>query len=395
MTKKFPLLLFFLLIFMYSYSQSKITIKGLITDKENYPIIYAGVGIIKKNIGTTSTEEGTFRFYVTNKELNDTLEISSIGYHTYKVLIKDFINNKNKKIILNEKTTELSEISIMTTEEYVKKAIKSLKQNTISKNHQLNILYRRWSVEDNICRFYIEHFINVIDKGPSSYMRKYSIKESRKSSEYRFVKNLQNRHAIEYMEMNNPLRQGIYMNDYTWKKVKNSSYDGEDINIIEGVDKSNLITLFIGYDTYRIYRIEITRKPPKIGKYLHAIYLYKKNKEGKLYLSYHKREWQGSARIPQNVKRLLSQKNKSIGDYMPIAFRHEAYVLALEEDKKKFDTYETTEKKDMSLYEIPYNATFWNTVSLPPKTKFYTKNSKELESLYGVPIETQFKYSNQ
>ena len=169
-TKKFSLLFFFLFIFVCSYSQSKIVIKGIIIDEENYPIIYAGVGIIKKNIGTTSTEEGTFRFYVPNKELNDTLEISSIGYYTHKILVKNFIQSKNNRIVLKEKTTELSEISIMTTEEYVKKAIKSLKQNTISKNHQLNILYRRWSVEDNICRFYIEHFINVIDKGPSSYI---------------------------------------------------------------------------------------------------------------------------------------------------------------------------------------------------------------------------------
>ena len=45
----------------------------------------------------------------------------------------------------------------MNTEDYVKMALKNLKNNSISKNHQLKILYRRWSVEDNICRFYIEH----------------------------------------------------------------------------------------------------------------------------------------------------------------------------------------------------------------------------------------------
>lgn len=384
-----------MLVCFCSFSQSKILIKGLIIDQENYPVPYAGVGVIEKNIGTTSTEEGTFRFYVTDGELNDMLEISSIGYHTYKILIKDFISRKNNKIVLEEKTTELSEISLMTTEEYVMNALKTLKKNTISKNHELKILYRRWSVEDNICRFYIEHLMNVIDKGPSSYMTKYSIEQSRKSSEYRFIKNLQNRHAIEYMEMNNPLRRGIYLNDYQWKKVKNSSYDGEDVTIIEGSDDSNIIKLFIGYDTFKIYRLEITRKPPKVGKYLHAIYLYKKNIHGKLYLSYHKREWQGFGKIPENVKRLMLQKNKSIGNYMPVAFRHEAYVLGLEEDKKKFNTYETTEKKDMTLYQIPYKSSFWNTVSLPPKTNFYSKNIRELESLYGVPIETQFKYSNK
>ena len=50
---------------------------------------------------------------------------------------------------------------------------------------------------------------------------------------------------------------------------------------------------------------------------------------------------------------------------------------------------------DMTLYEIPYNEIFWNSTSLPPETSFYKKNISELESLFNVPIATQFKYSNR
>lgn len=49
---------------------------------------------------------------------------------------------------------------------------------------------------------------------------------------------------------------------------------------------------------------------------------------------------------------------------------------------------------DMTLYDIPYNKYFWDNVSLPPETLFYKKNSGELESLFNVPIESQFKLSN-
>ena len=391
--------LFFFIFFIFFtsilFSQNKIALKGLIIDQENFPIPYAGVGIINKNIGTTSTEEGTFYFVITNKEVKDTLEISSMGYITYKIRVADFLSQKSTKIVLKEKTTELSEISLMTTEEYIKNALKNLKKNSVSKNHQLKILYRRWSVEDNICRFYIEHFMNVIDKGPSSYMTRYSIQESRKSSEYRFIKNLQNRHAIEYMEMNNPLRKGVYLNDYKWQKIKNSSYDGEDVLVVEGSEnEKNNIKLYIGYDSYKIYRFEIIKNQPKVGDSLKAIYIYKKNKKGKLYLSYHTREWQSTAKLPKNIKTLLVQKNKNIGDYIPMAFRHEVFVLELEEDKKSFETFKTLEKMDMTLYKVPYNANFWEGISLPPETKFYKKNIAELESLYSVPISTQFKYSN-
>ena len=70
---------------------------------------------------------------VTDQEMNDTLQISSIGYDTYKVRIKDFISQKSHKVILKEKTIELSEISIVSTEYYVKKALKNLKNNTVRK----------------------------------------------------------------------------------------------------------------------------------------------------------------------------------------------------------------------------------------------------------------------
>ena len=392
--KKKVFLLFSLLVTLNIFSQQKIALKGIILDQDKLPVPYASIGIISKNIGTTSTEEGTFNFIVTNKEKIDYLEISSIGYQTFKITVNDFLSRKNKTIILKEKTTELSEISIMNTEDYVKMALKNLKNNSISKNHQLKILYRRWSVEDNICRFYIEHFMNVIDRGPSSYITKYAIEESRKSSEYRYIKNLQNRHAIEYMELNNPLRKGIYHGDYKWKKIENSSYDGEDINIIEGLNDTSSLKLYIGYDTFKIYKLEITRNPPKKGKYLHSLYLYKKNKEGKLYLSYHNREWRGSGKLTENMKRILLKQKKITGNYIPIAYRHEVFVLELEQDKKRFEKYKTIEEMDMTLYDIPYNKYFWDNVSLPPETLFYKKNIGELESLFNVPIESQFKLSN-
>ena len=48
--------------------------------------------------------------------------------------------------------------------------LKKLKENTLNKNHELDLLYRRWSVEDNTCRFLIEQNIKAIDRGPSSYL---------------------------------------------------------------------------------------------------------------------------------------------------------------------------------------------------------------------------------
>ena len=256
------------------------------------------------------------------------------------------------------------------------------------------MIYRRWSVEDNICRFYIEQFLNVIDRGPSSYIVKSNIFQSRKSSEYRFIKNEQKVHAVQYMEWNNPLRKGLIVNSFKWKKIKNSSYDGEDIIIVEGSKNGEKLKLFIGYDSYKIYRLEVD-KVPQTGKSLTASYIYKKNTNGKLYLGYHLREWKGASKTPENVKKAIINSGKKPRNFIPLAYRHEVFVVELIENKKLFSKFEDMGQKDMTLYNIPYNDKFWKKISLPAETNFFKKNISELESLYGVPIETQFEYSNK
>lgn len=375
-------------------AQESIAITGKILDQNGYEIPYAAVGVLNKNIGSTSTEDGAFYFRVPYNTLEDTLTVSSLGFSTFSIKVNDFLKQAKKEIILEEKTTALSEVVVNSISYYVKNAFKALRTNTVSKNHQLNILYRRWSVEDNLCRFFIEHSINAIDRGPSSYLVKFSVDDARTSADYRFVKNEQKIHALKYMEFNNPLRKGIPLKDYKWTKTGNSSYDNEDVIIAKGeMGNTEKIWLYIGMDSFKIYKLEMEKKP-KIGKKLTATYIYKKNKNDLLYLSYHQREWEGAAPLPENIKKVLKANNKPIRNYIPIGYRHEAYVLDLEENKSNFKVLEGLENKDMTQYKTDYNASFWNTLNIPPHTRFYNKNISELESMYGVQIENQFKYSN-
>ena len=375
------------------YTQN-IIVEGSVVDEFDYEVPFAAVGILKKNIGTTSTIEGSFSFLVTVNELEDELEISSIGFETLKINVREFINREDKKIILKEKLTALDEVVVKAPINYVNQAIKLLKVNTISKSHQLNILYRRWDVEENKCRFFLEHFIKAIDQGPNSNIVRASVENIRKSSDYRFVKNQSQFHPLRYTEWSNPLRKGIRTKSYNWKKIGNTSYDGEDVLIFEGIDKEEAkITLYIGYESYKIYRLEYERDPD-IGRYANSMWIYKKNISGKLYLSYMTREWVGARRLPENVKRTMISSGQKVKEFYPVSFRHELFVTKLIEEKSKFDSFLDMEQKDMSLYRVPYNKFFWQNFSVPPETKVYKDNIKELESLYGVPIETQFLYSN-
>ena len=387
-----------LLLFMSSsfiFSQSKINISGFVYDEYAYPVPYSSIGIIEKNIGASSTEEGSFSFFITKNELGDILEISSIGYETFKISVKDFTELIDKKIILKEKITELKEVSVQSSKTIVKKALKKLKENTLSSKHILGILYRRWSVEDKICRFFIEQYIDVVDRGPSYFVDGFKIRHNRTSSDYRFVKNLQSKHSLYFMQWNNPLRKGISLGAYKWKKIKDTNYENEEVVVIKGTKKNGeLITLYIGFDTFKIYRIEKFTDTDN-GTTMDAIYVYKNNNQNKLYLSYHKREYSFYLKMPDNVKRILVQTGKKPKQYVPAAYRHEVFVLNLANYSKNLKSKgDESNQRDMTLYKLDYNQNFWDNLSLPPETKFYKKNINELEGLFDVPIETQFKFSN-
>ncbi len=388
---KIKLLSVLLFMFMFQgISQHKnLVVEGIITDKTKMTVPYASVSIAGKTVGTSSTEEGTFLLSIPNSYLEEILIISSLGFETYKIKISDFLNKKNKEIVLKESIVSLATVELFDTKDYVKSALKKLKENTVSSKHQLNVLYRRSSVEDGKSRFFVEHYINLLDYGPlAEKYSKVQVQEGRKSADYRFIKKKQPIHAIHIMARSNPLRSGISLKEYNWKKTGDTSYDDEDIVIVEGRKKKyqkNFIRLFIGTDTYSIYKIETSN--------LDAVYVYKKNKDGKMYLSYHNREWISKAQVPEHLKRIMGN---NIPKHILVSYRHEAFVLGLQTQKEKIRIkkdlgYGT----DMGDLNVDYHSEFWKNISLPPETKFFKKIKKELESNFGVPLEQQFKLANK
>jgi hypothetical protein len=356
----------------------------VITDANNTTIAYASIGILSKNIGTVSNEEGAFIFELTESNLNDTLTVSTIGFSSFNIRIQDYLELNTKVIVLEEEPVLLDEIVLTLPITIVKEALKKLKETTYRKPHQLNVLYRRFSNENNISRFLVEQYIKVLDTGPtSSTFNTIEIAQSRKSNDYRYVKKKQKFHAVEMIAKQNPLRKGISLKKFKWETIDYTSYDGEDVVIIEGKEKGTpqkWIRLYIGYKTRSIYKLEKSD--------LNAIYIYKKNKEGKLVLSYHNREYVFWETITAYMKQLLKLEK----DEIKLSYRHEAIVLGIEYKSKSIRVKNNLSVgKDIGDYNIAYQPNFWNNINLPPDSKFYKTSSKQLELLYGIPLENQFK----
>ncbi|WP_299557085.1 carboxypeptidase-like regulatory domain-containing protein [Seonamhaeicola sp.] len=378
------------------FSQSNtVEVDGVVQDGSNNPVPYANITFTNKYKGTMTNEDGAFLLEIFKSEVNDSLEISCMGYEPAKVKISDYLSQPEKVIRLKESIVELDEIKILSPVEYVQNALKNLKNTTISKPHQLTLLYRRASSEEKKARFFVEHYMKILDKGPSAMeIIAIEVMEGRKSADYRFFKKKEFRHSVVPMTIRNPVRQHLPMKKITWKKVGDTSYDGEDVVIIEGrppkgaykyMANGQPFKLYIGVDTYAIYRIE--------NEANNSLYVYKKHKDGRLFLGYHSRQWTSQEKISTELQRRLGKGINQI----QATYKHEVFVLDIETDRKRMRVrhQEAAPKTDMADLKVPYNANFWANFVAPPDTKYFKAIKAELESNFGVPLEKQFLYANK
>ena len=375
--------------------EDKIEIEGVLKDINEISIPFVAVSIPAKSIGTTSTDEGEFYLSLKEDNMQDTLVISSMGFNTYKIKIEDYLLQKIDTIVLEEAVTSLETVEFISaseTKEILVEAIKQAKNTFVSDTHQLDYIYRRSDVEQNVSKFFVEHYMSVVYKGPISEVTRMQVNEARKSADYRIAGVPQGGHSGLYMFNINPLNDWhVPLKKMDWIKIGDTTYDGENVLILEGTKENvpnvaKLLTtvLYIGAETNNIYRVETSSG--------NQVYQYSKNSEGKMYLSYHKREYYTNRKISKLHQDALGLSKPQIR----VGIRHEALILAVKTDKKQFTVKGFAEKhnKEMGDVNLPYNPEFWSNLSLPPPTEFYKKIKRELESNYGVPLETQFKAVN-
>ncbi len=92
------------------------TISGKLLDSESTPIGYVNIGIVGKNVGTVSDENGTFTLKLDNQYDEDTLKFSIIGFKNLEFVVKNFkkeyLAKKNIELRLEKSITNLKEITV-------------------------------------------------------------------------------------------------------------------------------------------------------------------------------------------------------------------------------------------------------------------------------------------
>ncbi|WP_299314472.1 carboxypeptidase-like regulatory domain-containing protein [uncultured Aquimarina sp.] len=112
--KKIKINILFLLINLSLFAQNSVV--GILKDSETgQPISYVNIGIVEKDKGTVSTEEGKFELEIPLDLMNDTIKLSSIGYQSKSMIAKEFVAilKANSIIGLLPKVTELNEVVVI------------------------------------------------------------------------------------------------------------------------------------------------------------------------------------------------------------------------------------------------------------------------------------------
>jgi hypothetical protein len=107
---KYLIILFLLICDVSLWGQQ---ISGTVFEMDsNLPIEYVNIGIVDKNIGTVSDQNGKYTLQINSEYINDTLRFSRVGYKSYSVKVSDFINLKNKNVALEKKQYDLTEVVV-------------------------------------------------------------------------------------------------------------------------------------------------------------------------------------------------------------------------------------------------------------------------------------------
>lgn len=128
--KRLSVLCFFLFAATAIHAQ---TLIGVLKDAHTGEALpYVNVGVVKKNIGTVSNEEGQFKLVIPEGHTADTLRISMIGYAAQDFIVADIAKrlSANSEIKMKEKATELKELVVSNR----KKGEKLLGNKTESKS---------------------------------------------------------------------------------------------------------------------------------------------------------------------------------------------------------------------------------------------------------------------
>jgi hypothetical protein len=392
------IILIFITVSIVNFSQNKTKISGRVLDLEtSKPISYASVYLASAAIGTTTNDDGFFTFYIPNKNQENSITISMIGYLSISKKATDF--NKNETIFLSSKTTDLEEIVIkatkkkqLTAKEIVRKAYQEIDNNYPTKPYILEGYVRDLQKEENKYVEYLECAAKFLYQGYKTkrepLVEILGVKTNYLGEKHPWNKNSERKNSIIDLVEDDLIRfdYGPIKGKNGWKYELESilPYKNRLVYKIKGIDKPyQKTTLYIDSKTFAFIRIELIRKAKKnsswkrrfsngaLQVYYNLVIEYQEI-NGKMYLKYQKEE--DTWRIFKGL-----ESNKVLFTKYP---KKELFINKIVIDNVKNYPFKRNMDIGASIENQAkeFDLNFWNSYNIPKQTEGESKIISELRS---------------
>jgi hypothetical protein len=145
-------------------------ISGTITDYETgEPLPFATIGIIRKGRGTVTNASGEFGMKITRDCLNDSLNVSYLGYINRTIPVRQALGNKFN-IKMRREFISIPEIIIknQAPQEILRRAYNAINRNYGSTPASMLAFYREAVTRKNLLQIYSEAILQIYKSGYSA-----------------------------------------------------------------------------------------------------------------------------------------------------------------------------------------------------------------------------------
>jgi hypothetical protein len=381
---------------------------SVIDEKNNMPLEFATISVLKKAKGTITNTSGSFVLRLPLGFQADTLLISMVGYRQVKMPIAGnagdiIIKMESQPVILNE--VEVMDKRI-TVEDIFKEIRSRIKLNYPVEDYAMEVFYREIKKENDTYRSLLEAALVIHDKGydhPKSRESIY-IREVRGSN--KFVN-----HFSSFWQENNLLKETLGLNAVRHPSSTPNVF-GKDVYRLQGTNMLNdkqvyvLVsdimkndcwqrTLYVDVETYAIYRSEEAIRNFAISWKVEdrdSVYLRLtrgasvfdfKTYNGKLYLNHIRHDVENEYFNPLTNKVL--ERFTIINDLLV----NDIY----EDARTQTDELKSVENYALELQVTPYKEAFWQHYNSIKQTHLESEIMKDL--LKKGPLNDQFVKSAQ
>lgn len=233
---------------------SRITIKGIVTDETTgEPVAFVNLGVLGTLAGVASDMDGNFELVLPEKYTTYTIRVSAVGYRPYEVKVRELQGNENVKIALSPVSYGIGVVDIyaesLVYKKMLKNAVEKIGKNYIARPYNYEGYFNYTILADGTVESSKEAIVLLYDR--KGYERS-DVEKAFRDINYRFTEVRRDR------EMRSVLDGLTYFDDIVTADIVRNTRNIMDIANSRDYKLKNKGRLLYENDSVQVIGYEVT-----------------------------------------------------------------------------------------------------------------------------------------